>query len=52
MAEELTQLSPRRAAGWAAIAALIAVAVALYFAYSPAVPPLTEQPAVDPTATP
>jgi hypothetical protein len=52
MAEELTKLPPQRAAGWAAIAVLIVAAVALYFLYSPAVPPLTEQAAVDTTATP
>ena len=52
MAEEHTVLPARRAAGWAAIAVLIAIGVALYFAYSPAVRPLTEQAAVDTTATP
>ena len=52
MAEEVSVLPPRRAVGWAAIAVLIVVAVALYFAYSPAVQPLTEQAAVDTTAAP
>ncbi len=50
MAEELHTLSPRRAAGWAAIAVLIVAAVAMYFLYSPAVPPLTAEPAVDTAA--
>ena len=52
MAEELSQLSSRRAAGWTAIGLLIVVAIALYFAYSPSVPPLTEQAAADTTVTP
>lgn len=52
MAEEPSVLPPRRALGWAAIGVLIVVAVALYFAYSPSVPPLTEERAVDTTAAP
>ena len=52
MAEELSKLPTQRAAGWAAIGLLITIAVTLYFVYSPAVPPLTEQAAVDTTATP
>ena len=52
MAEELSKLTTQRAAGWAAIGLVIAAAVALYFIYSPAVPPLTEQAAVDTTASP
>ena len=51
MAEELSKLSPQRAAGWAAIGVLIVAAVALYFVYSPSIPPLTEPAAVDTTAT-
>ena len=51
MAEELSVLTSRRAAGWTAIGLLIVVAIGLYFAYSRAVPPLTEQGAVDTTAT-
>jgi hypothetical protein len=52
MAEELSSLPPRRALGWAAIAVLIVAAVALYFVYSPAVPPLSAEQAVDTTTTP
>jgi hypothetical protein len=52
MAEELTKLTTQRAAGWAAIAIVIVAAVALYFIYSPAVPPVTEPAAVDTTASP
>jgi len=52
MAEELSKLPTQRAAGWAAIGIVIAAAVALYFIYSPAVPPLTEQAAVDTTVSP
>lgn len=52
MAEEPSVLPPQRAAGWAAIAVLIVAAVVLYFVYSPGVPPLTEERAVDTTAAP
>ena len=49
MAEEQSTLTPQRAAAWAAIGLVIVAAVALYFVYSPAVPPLTEPPVVDTT---
>ena len=52
MAEEHTTLSTQRAAGWAAIGLVIVAAVALYFIYSPAVPPLTEPAVADTTASP
>ena len=52
MPEELSVLPPRRALAWAAIGVLIVAAVVLYFAYSPAVPPLTAEQAVDTTAAP
>ena len=52
MAEELTKLTTQRAAGWAAIGMVILAAVALYFIYGPAVPPLTEPAPPDTTASP
>jgi hypothetical protein len=52
MADELSVLPPRRAVAWAAIGVLLVAALVLYFVYSPAVPPLTAEPAVDTTAAP
>jgi hypothetical protein len=47
MPEEPVFLSPRRAAGWAAIGTLVVAAVALYFVYGRTVPPLTAEPPAD-----
>ena len=52
MPEELSVLPPRRALAWAAIGVLIVATIVLYFVYSPGVPPLTAEPAVDTTAAP
>jgi len=49
MPEEATRLAPRRAVGWAAIAGLIVAAVALYFVYGRALPPLTAEAPADTT---
>jgi len=51
MAEEISKLTTQRAAGWAAIGIVIVAAVALYFVFSPAVPPLTEQATADTTVS-
>ena len=55
MPEEPKSLSPRRTAGWSAIAILIVAAVVLYFIYGRTAPLLTtEEPAAEsaPAAVP
>jgi hypothetical protein len=51
MPEEPVFLTPRRAAGWAAIGTLIVAAVALYFLYGRRVPPLTTEAPADTAVT-